>query len=778
MNVHRLAVPSFLSSSLLVLSLAGSALGAGPAGTGPDSAIRLKSRLIEPDRDPAAARDQVARALGARAAVAAPARVLVQLADLPDSARRAELARAGLVLHGPVPERAYLATLRPGADAAALAALGVVWLADLAADDKTAPALRRGRAPAHARLADDRIAVVVEFHADVDLDAALPAVLAAAGAERRGELRALNAVLLAVPAAAIPALTARDEIKWVEPASPRLAELNSGVRRAIGADSAAAPPFALTGNGVTVLVFDGGIVCPTQPDLSPRVIAGESGLQSTHSTHVAGTFGGSGFASGGLQRGVAPGAAIISYMYDGCSPVCLYNNPQDIEADYREAIALHGADFATNSLGANIMANGYDCDLLGDYENTARLIDAIAGGALGAPFLSFWAAGNERQGQAYCGDGYYTLGVPAGAKNAIVVGAVYSDTGEIASFSSLGPTDDGRMKPDLVAPGCEVGGDRGITSTRSCTGYAVYCGTSMATPAAAGVAALVSERLANSPRGPATLPATMKAILAASARDLGNPGPDYTYGYGLVDAVAAIGIADHGTIVEDEIATGTVLRRSLEVAAGRPRLRVVLAWDDPPGEPLALSSLVNDLDLRLIDPQGTSVRPFVLDPLFPEEAAARGRNPRDSSELVEVANPAPGRWLVEVSGAVTVGPQTLALVADAADGGAVAVGENAVAVAGAGARSLLAQNAPNPFNPTTAIRFSVPGNESARVTLAIFDLNGRRVRTLVDAPLGAGTHTAVWDGRDERGRLAASGVYVYELAVAGRREMRRMVLLK
>jgi subtilisin family serine protease len=769
-----------LSSFVLgALRIAGDAPDAAAAAPGSPGAIHLKARTIEPAHDPAhdlAVRERVARAVRAHAARGRVAHVVVQLAALPDAPGRSALARAGLELHGHVPDRAFVAALHSGADAAALATLGVIRIEALTAADKMAPALRRGALPAHVRLEDDRVALVVEFHADVPLDAALPAVLAATGADQRGEMGVLNAALLAVPAPAIPALAAREEVKWIEPASPRLEDLNAGVRLAVGADSAAAPPLDLRGSGVTVLVFDGGIVCPTQPDLSPRVVVGESGLQSTHSTHVAGTFGGSGAASGGLHRGVAPGATIVSYMYDGCSPVCLYNNPRDIEADYRAAITLHGADFATNSLGANIMANGYDCDLLGDYENTARLIDAIAAGALGVPFLSFWAAGNERQGQAYCGDGYYSLGVPAAAKNAIVVGAIYSDTFEIASFSSLGPADDGRMKPDLVAPGCEVGGDHGVTSTRSCTGTAVYCGTSMATPAAAGVAALVHERLASSPRGPVTLPATTKAILAASARDLGLSGPDYTYGYGLVDAVAAVGIVDSGTIVEAEIAPGTVLRRSLAVPAGRARLRVVLAWDDPPGEPLALSSLINDLDLRLIDPAGSVVLPFVLDPLFPEDPAGRGRNPRDSSELVEVANPLPGRWLVEVTGEVASGGQTLALVADAADGGPVAVGESAVA--GAGARSLLAQNAPNPFNPVTAIRFTVPGSGSTPVTLAIFDLHGRRVRTLVDAPCAAGTHTAIWDGRNEQGRPAASGVYAYELIVAGRREARRMVLVK
>jgi len=232
---------------------------------------------------------------------------------------------------------------------------------------------------------------------------------------------------------------------------------------------------------------------------------------------------------------------------------------------------------------------------------------------------------------------------------------------------------------------------------------------------------------------------------------------------------------DRGTIVEEAIAPGTVLRRSLEVPAGRTRLRVVLAWDDPPGEPLALSSLVNDLDLRLIDPVGSVVLPFVLDPLFPEDPAGRGRNPRDSSELVEVANPLPGRWLVEVTGEVASGVQTLALVADAADGGAVAVGESAVAVAGA--HSLLAQNAPNPFNPVTAIRFDLarPG----KVGVSIFDVAGRRVRGLLQADLEAGRgHSVEWNGRDDTGRRVPSGVYFCKLVAGDVTSSRALVLLE
>jgi subtilisin family serine protease len=614
----------------------------------------------------------------------------------------------------------------------------------------------------------------VEFHRDVPLAVGIAAVTQATGAEVAGRLRALNGAVLAVEPSALETMARLDEVKWIEAASPAFGELNDGVRQAIGVNTLQAAPLNIHGNGVTVLVYDGGIVCDTQPDLTPRVTGGESGFQSTHATHVAGTLGGNGLSSEGQYRGMAPAVDIVSYAYESCDPMCLYNNPQDLADNYAEGIALHDADFATNSIGANISANGYDCELLGDYENTARLIDAIARGALGRPFLSIWAAGNERSGFSPCGDLYYATGVPATAKSSIVVGATTSVDLSIADFSSLGPVDDGRMRPDLVAPGCELGGDGGVTSLRACAGHTVFCGTSMSTPAVAGVAALVLERLADSPRGTVTLPAAMKAILACSALDLGNPGPDYTFGYGQVDAVAAIGLVDGGIIIESEISQGETVVHTFVVPEEGIRVSAVVAWDDEPGEPLSFLNLVNDLDLRLVGPDSVIHRPFVLDPYQPGDLATPGLNRRDPSEMVDVDSRA-GTWRVEVEGfSVPAGPQSFALAVYVPDAAPIAVASDD-AVFQVARQLRLAQNVPNPFKPSTSIRFQAGGG---RTTLRIFDLRGRLVRTLIDQSLPSGSHRAEWDGRDDGGRRVTSGVYLYALAEGGRSAQRRMVLVR
>jgi hypothetical protein len=91
-------------------------------------------------------------------------------------------------------------------------------------------------------------------------------------------------------------------------------------------------------------------------------------------------------------------------------------------------------------------------------------------------------------------------------------------------------------------------------------------------------------------------------------------------------------------------------------------------------------------------------------------------------------------------------------------------------------RFSLAQNAPNPFNPRTTLRFSIP--EAGVVNLSVYDVNGRLVRTLVSGDRTAGMHEVVWDARDDAGRAVACGVYVYRLTAGADVAVQRMVLVR
>ena len=177
--------------------------------------------------------------------------------------------------------------------------------------------------------------------------------------------------------------------------------------------------------------------------------------------------------------------------------------------------------------------------------------------SVGKKIIQIWSAGNNRPSNCDSGS-YDCIGFPGTAKNVITVGATNSDNDTMTSFSSWGPTNDGRLKPEVSAPGCEAGGEGFIKSTLpgDIYGSSIFCGTSMAAPAVSGTIALMLEEFASKTIEP--WPSTIKAILIHTAKDLGNIGPDYSFGYGRINAKAAVDLIrkDAGNkllIVEESI---------------------------------------------------------------------------------------------------------------------------------------------------------------------------------------------------------------------------------
>jgi subtilisin family serine protease len=251
-----------------------------------------------------------------------------------------------------------------------------------------------------------------------------------------------------------------------------------------------------------------------------------------------------------------------------------------------------------------------------------------------------------------------TIGLLGSTKNSITVGAIQSDGITIAPFSSRGPTIDGRIKPEIVAKG------NNQFSTFPNASYASISGTSMSTPVVTGIAGLLTQQyrttFGKTPAAP-----ILKTLLIAGADDLGNAGPDYTFGFGLADAKASVDliIADNGT--GSRIRTGTIgngqdVDIPITISTAQ-KLRVVLGWFDPEvllvpsdddPDPLANQTLVNDLDLRVVDPTGATVLPYVLNLNAPNALATRGVNDTDTTEEVEIASAVPGTYHVIVHGAI------------------------------------------------------------------------------------------------------------------------------
>ncbi len=619
--------------------------------------------------------------------------VVLQFAKPLSKTQHQQLQAAGVTLLNYLGDHAYFATVQANAlverDIAAVASLNSV--ADVKREWKLHPSLLRNEMMPWADADGDpaifernseaevrvvrpdeatkvQTAVHVLFHPDVDLDRDAVEVLLQHKATIVGTMRSVNGYLVELPYAQVAKLADEDAVQYIEPPLPRMSEVNESNRARTGSDVAQVAPYNLDGTGINVLVYDGGIGLASHADFGGRLTARDSSGLSDHATHVSGTIGGDGTNSAGTNRGMAPGVTIQSYGFETGGPLeagFLYTNPGDLEADYTEAINVYAVDISNNSIGTNVAPNGFPCSWEGDYNATSALIDSIVRGSLGSPFRIVWAAGNER-GNGSCGATYNTIAPPAGAKNHLSIGALNSNDDSVTNFTGWGPTDDGRMKPDFAAPGCQTGGDGGVTSCSSGGNYSVKCGTSMASPTVCGMSALILQDFrANYPGEPDFRNSTLKAVLAQTAVDIENPGPDYRTGYGSVRVVPAIELMRAGNFLEGEVEQGQVIQVLIVVDALDTQLKVTLAWDDVPGTPAVNPTLVNDLDLRVLDVNSNAYLPWTLNPAAPANNAVKTQADHvNNIEQVVIDTPAPGEYFVQISGFnVPQGPQSFSLAA-------------------------------------------------------------------------------------------------------------------
>ncbi len=277
-------------------------------------------------------------------------------------------------------------------------------------------------------------------------------------------------------------------------------------------------------------------------------------------------------------------------------------------------------------------------------------------------------------------DGFQSIGGRAVAKNVLTVGAVegidggYEEPGDVvmSNFSSWGPTDDGRIKPEIVAKGV------GVFSPYSSndTDYATIQGTSMSSPIVSGTIGLLQELYIELHEQP-PLSSTIRALLTHTADEAGlEHGPDYQFGYGLLNAERAAetiqnAAEDEGDLVEElTLNDGDQLEYNIS-SDGETPIQATIAWTDPAGESLPTTELnpddiilVNDVDLRIEGPDETVYEPYVLDPDNPDQPAETGDNVVDNIEQVFVEEPEEGDYIVQIShkGDLEDGSQDVSLI--------------------------------------------------------------------------------------------------------------------
>jgi hypothetical protein len=455
-----------------------------------------------------------------------------------------------------------------------------------------------------------------------------------------------------------------------------------------------------------IAIWDGGHPLTSHVELTGRISLKDVSSVDGHATHTTGTL---------IATGINP---IAKGMAFGAQQLLAYDFSSDeskmASASPNLLISNHSYGFLS---GSGWTFDGTNYDWYGDttiskaqafgfgyYNSDAQIYDSIA---YHAPnYLICVAAGNARgYGAPPLDSPYFYNGVTklkftastklnpnnpnftsvsnaADSKNTLVVGAVNgipagyfapSDV-SIADFSSLGPTNDGRIKPDIVADGVNV------TSTwnSSNTSYQTESGTSMATPNTTGSLYLLQEYYNKLHPTAFMRAATLKGLAIHSADEAGpGPGPDYTYGWGLLNVLKGANVITSSynqvsdTIIEGTLSNGGTYTFNF-IASGKGPLVATLSWTDPAATPVPVAQslnnptpmLVNDLDMRIKD--STQVfMPWILDPANPANAATKGDNFRDNVEKINIDSLVPGQaYSVTIShkGTLARGSQAFSLL--------------------------------------------------------------------------------------------------------------------
>jgi len=468
-----------------------------------------------------------------------------------------------------------------------------------------------------------------------------------------------RSLLVEIPVAALHELKNNPQILYIEKyTEPSF--LNDRVRDIIGAGALAVKGFisteGLTGQGQMLALADSGLDTGNINDLHPDLRNDETGKSKVimlkswaglnkpadtigHGTHMAGTMVGSGKASNGKYAGVAPGARLI---FQG-----IVNDkgqvapPVNIEEIFQPAYTL----------GARVHVNGWGRDE-NKYGSASAQIDSFIWNH--PAFLAVFSAGNAGSDN---GAEQGTITAEANSKNALVVGASASprpafdatntDTLLPADFSSRGPACDGRIKPELLAPGTSIISASSRVLEGNLPGRPMYTrmqGTSMAAAVAGGAAALLREFLAdNGYESPSS--ALIKSLLINGAR-VSESGPGQE-GFGVLDlAGTVLSVKEKSMLFEDNtngLKNIDTVTYKYNVANRDSPFKATLGWVDPPALPGAKTALVNNLDLVVTAPDGKQY--------YGNDFIKQGKpDNQNNVEQVYITNPVPGTYVIKVTG--------------------------------------------------------------------------------------------------------------------------------
>ena len=381
----------------------------------------------------------------------------------------------------------------------------------------------------------------------------------------------------------------------------------------------------------------------------------------------------------------------------------------------------YGVDITSSSLGYSEFDTSTYSYTYEDMNGETTIVTKACELAFSKGVVTITAAGNEGN------TSWHYITAPGDGFNTITVGAVYSSN-KVTSFSSRGPTYDGRIKPDILAQGSGVFAVSASGFTRYNTGFA---GTSAAAPLACGVVGLLLSA------HPYLTNVQVRDILLRTADNFSSP--DNNRGYGLVSAAKAINYPN----VQIDNSNNIIHKIFINDYAVDPTtVEINYSVDGP------------DYVQQNMSFEGTFKYNFVL-PTFNDGDSVEFYFTYSDSSGTNYREPSDRNYMFTYGGKfVTLTPEI-----------------NNVPTS-----YVLSQNYPNPFNGQTKINFVSSGKQSAE--LIVYDILGQKIRILFNSVPGVGLNTISWDGKNEDGLGVSSGVYYYVLKIGDDYFSKKMVLLK
>lgn len=553
-----------------------------------------------------------------------------QFQETPTKAVQDDFASRGLELIDYIPHKTYLFYFPASTDINYLKDAGVRSIIPVSTNLKQSYNVKNDIIEDWAR-ENGNVLVNIQYHDKLGSDAVIQEVSIIPSLSIREDYKNSNIMQISIAFEDIERLADIPYIKWIEliPA-PDVKEDDRGksIHRSSNLDTQTLSGRNYTGEGVGVMVRDDGIVGP-HIDFHGRIDNSQSsGSGQTHGDGVAGILAGAGNLDP-TKRGMAAGSDVYVTNY---------------VSSFLDA-ATTGF---INSGDAQITNSSYGNGCNAGYTTVSQTVDSQINNNLS--LLHVFSAGNSNASNCGYGAGTQWGTITGGhkqGKNVIATANVFFD-GSLAGSSSWGPAYDGRIKPDITAHG------QGQLSTNENNAYLSFGGTSGAAPGIAGVSAQLYQAYMELNGGAMPESALIKAALLNTANDYGNVGPDFKFGWGIVNGLRAVELLEDNRYLDDNISQGGTNNHSINVPAGTKQVRFMLYWNDPAAASGATTALVNDLDLTVTDPGSTQLLPWILDPTPNGTTlnlpATNGADHLNNMEQVLINNPQAGNYDIEISG--------------------------------------------------------------------------------------------------------------------------------